>query len=161
MARTRLPERWATIARNPLYEVSDHGRVRSNARGKRGYVLTPGPAKSGHLTVSLQGRTEYVHVLVAEAFIGFGEPGQEVRHADGKHGNNFWTNLAWTTRGRNTQDKKHHAGQKGRLKIEQVRIIKRKLAEGGKGVDLAREFGVGQTAISAIKHGHNHAEVIA
>lgn len=102
----------------------------------------------------------YVHVLVAEAFIGpKPSPNHEVRHDDGDPGNNFWRNLEWATRGRNTQDKKRHAGQKGRLSLDDVQRIKRRLNKGEKGRDLAFEYGVGESAISAIKRGHNHAEV--
>lgn len=157
MAETRLNERWKVIEANPAYQVSDHGSV----RGARGAILRPGRTKSGHLTVYIAGvGSAYVHVLVAEAFVGPKPSAKhEVRHEDGDPGNNFWGNLFWSTRGRNNQDKKHHAGAKGRLKINQVREIKARLLNGERGVDLAREFGVGQTAISAIKHGHNHPEV--
>lgn len=163
MGQTRLHERWKTVSRNSLYEVSDQGRVRSFAKNKDGLILRPGKTKSGHLTVLL-GRaigSVYVHVLVAEAFLPERPdlPYVEVRHKDGNPENNVWANLAWSTRGRNTQDKKHHDGQKGRLKIESVREIKRRLAAGEKGRTLAKEFGVSEQAISMIRTGHNHPEV--
>lgn len=153
-----MQERWHPI--NDGYEVSDHGRVRNR---KTGRVLKPGKAnKSGHLTVMLgRGDKRYVHHLVAVCFVSGRKPGLEVRHRDGNSGNNFWRNLHWSTRGRNTQDKKHHAGQKGRLKIEQIRAIKRELQNPYHGInqDLAARFGVSHVTISHIRTGYSHAEV--
>lgn len=158
------PERWAVVARNPLYEVSDHGRVRSNARGKSRYMLSPGRATGGHFTVALgRGNSVCVHVLVAEAFLpAKPSPKHEVRHKDGVHGNNFHENLEWSTRRRNSQDKKYHAGQTNyKLKPAQVEEIKfaQQFPYHGQGVDLAAEFKVSEHVISAIKHGRIHADV--
>jgi len=112
------------------------------------------------MTVLIGGRSHYVHALVATAFLGPKPfPGAEVRHRDGDPSRNADTDLEWSTRGRNTQDKKAHAGQNGRLTLDQVRQIKRRLNRGEKGRDLAFEYGVGESAISAIKCGYNHAEV--
>ena len=43
------------------------------------------------------------------------------------------------------------------LTVDQVHDIRRKLQAGARGVDLAREYGVGQACISAIKHGRSFA----
>lgn len=169
MTQTR-PEIWKPVSIDARYEVSNHGRVRStdmelpcrggHTRIHRGKILTPGACASGHMTVVIDGRSHYVHVLVATAFLGPKPfPGAEVRHKQGDPRQNHDTDLEWSTRGRNTQDKKAHAGQKGRLSLDDVQRIKRRLNKGEKGRDLAFEYGVGESAISAIKQGHNHAEV--
>lgn len=153
-------ERWRTI--DDGYEVSDHGRVRNRLTGR---VLRPGRAnKSGHLSVSLgRGNKRYVHQLVAIAFVPGQAPGLEVRHRDGKSGNNFWRNLEWATRGRNSQDKKHHGGQVNyKLTPAQVEEIRFRLAipYRGFGAELAREYGVGQALISKIKLGQLHKDLL-
>lgn len=154
-----MRERWHPI--NDGYEVSDHGRVRNRITG---HVLKPGRAtKSGHLTVMLgRGDKRYVHHLVAVCFVSGRKPGLEVRHKDGDSGNNFWRNLEWATRGRNMQDKKHHSGQANyKLSPQEVSGIKFRLSfpYHGIGADLAREFGVSQAVISAIRHDKIHRDV--
>ena len=153
-------ERWRTV--NDGYEVSDHGRVRNRRTGR---VLKPGRAnKSGHLTVCLgRGNKRYVHHLVATAFLGKRPRYHEVRHRDGNSGNNFWRNLEWATRGRNSQDKKHHDGQANyKLSPAQVEEIRFRLAipYHGLGAELAREYGVSDSVISAIKNGRIHKDLL-
>lgn len=105
-----------------LYEVSDHGRVRSLPRrgsGNRanrvygGTVLRPARTnKSGHVSVVLsranRHRTVLVHRLVLEAFAGAAGPGEEACHFDGDATNNALTNLRWDTRAENTRDRVRH-----------------------------------------------------
>lgn len=89
-----------------LYEVSDLGRVR------RERILRPGLAGKGYLHVCLckngVRHDRYVHVLVAEAFIGPRPPGSEVRHRDGVKTNCAATNLHYGTPAENNADKKVH-----------------------------------------------------
>ena len=153
-------ERWHPV--NDGYEVSDHGRVRNR---RTGHVLKPGRAnRSGHLSVSLgRGDKRYVHTLVAEAFVGPRPAGHEVRHLDGDSTNNRKGNLQWATRSRNSQDKKHHGGQTNyKLTPSQVEEIRFRLAipYHGLGAELAREYGVSQAVVSAIKHGRIHKDLI-
>lgn len=94
-----------------LYEVSDHGRVRSLdrmvtetsglVRKSAGRVLKPGKVRGKHLYVNLcplnSGTGErscvYVHRLVAEAFIGPIPDGMFVLHWDDDPSNNRVENL--------------------------------------------------------------------
>jgi len=172
-------ERWLPVAGVPGYEVSDQGRVRSLdrhvhqggskrsaacSRFVRGRLLRPGPSKSGHLTVVL-GRangSSLVHHLVLNAFVGPCPKGLEGRHLDGDHTNNAFSNLVWDTRGNNTRDKKWHNGcSTYKLKPPQIAEIKTRLQNvyRGLGVELAAEFGVSQSVISAIKHDRLHIDV--
>ncbi len=114
-----LEERWASIhGYEGRYEVSDHGRVKSLQRFRRGKAgsLVSIPEKIMRLTAkkqSVNGRTLpyvevklrdgsprdvicrsfLVHRLVAQAFIGELFEGCHVDHIDGSHGNNHWANL--------------------------------------------------------------------
>lgn len=149
--------RWKSVSRDHRYRVSDHGLV----IGPKGRVLKPGRMAGGHFSVAIgKGNSVCVHVLVMEAF-GPRKPfpAAEVRHKDGDPGHNHFQNLKWGSRGDNNRDKKHHAGQRGCLKIDEVREVKRMIARNVPGVEIAAWFGVGPSAISAIKHGHNHSEV--
>lgn len=107
-----------------VYEVSDHGRVRSKSRiveqanprtgarysiRRNGVVLKPGRAPSGHLHVVLQGRiTRTVHSLVADAFIGPRPDGEEIRHKNGQPSDCRANNLEYGTRSDNAEDSKRH-----------------------------------------------------
>lgn len=94
-----------------FYEVSDHGRIRSLDRVVQrsphpqtihGRVLKGSTAKSGHIQVRLKnagkGKSNYVHRIVYEAFIGPIPKGLEVRHMNGIPGDNRLVNLRIGTR---------------------------------------------------------------
>lgn len=161
-----------------MYQVSDHGRVRSLDRvvecngpvkgrypsRKYGRVLRPGPMSSGHVSVML-GRAAgsyCAHVLVLLAFKGPCPEGLEVRHLNGVPNDNRLDNLEYATRTRNTQDKKFHNGAKGyKLTPAQAAEIIEALASNSPGVVLAKKYGVAQSTISAIKHRKFHNDIRA
>jgi hypothetical protein len=69
MVDGRAEEVWKQIAEHPLYEVSNLGNVRSFVGNKNEPVtLKQGLATMGYYTVALNGKTKYVHRLVAIAF---------------------------------------------------------------------------------------------
>jgi len=114
-----LNERWLPVqGYEGRYEVSDHGRVRSLPRYRRGksgclvpvlgkiMALTTKKRKSNGRSLPYQEirfrdgssrdtpcRSFLVHRLVAQAFVGELFEGAQVDHIDGDHGNNHWTNL--------------------------------------------------------------------
>lgn len=91
-------EQWRDVA-GTAYKISDAGRVKS----PRGAILKPFVGdKAGHLRVTIDGRHEYVHRLVAQAFLGDGEG--EVCHNDNDATNNDARNLRWDTRSANVLD---------------------------------------------------------
>lgn len=103
-----------------LYEVSSVGRVR---RIKGGHGAVPGKVLkaglvSGYPMVSLYKhyarKCLYVHVLVAEAFIGPRPESYEVNHkgADGDKTNNRVGNLEWLTRAQNSKHAREVLGHK-------------------------------------------------
>lgn len=91
-------ESWVGVPGSPGYEVSNLGSVKS----PRGRVLIPQPnGKYGYLSVQLgRARREYVHRLVAAAFIG-SVVGMDVDHADGDTSNNAVDNLRIMTHAEN------------------------------------------------------------
>ena len=114
-----LDERWVPVhGYEGRYAVSDHGRVKSLARFRRGRSgsMVPVPEiimKLSIKTRSSDGRTLpyaevkfrdgsprnvvcksfLVHRLVAQAFVGELFEGAQVDHIDGNHSNNHWKNL--------------------------------------------------------------------
>ena len=87
-----------------LYQVSNFGKVRSLAYGKK-RILKQQERQHGYLSVCLYGRggnkrnfrQVSVHRLVAEAFISNPMSLPEVNHIDENKQNNAATNLEWVT----------------------------------------------------------------
>jgi hypothetical protein len=123
-------ERWLpVIGYEGIYEVSDHGRVRSLPRmapARRGPRRVPGgllkPISRGkYYKVNLSDGREIrgfdIHVLVLTAFRGPCLPGKEGCHADDVGSNNRLTNLRWDTHAENFADARrnkrsnHHAAK--------------------------------------------------
>ena len=94
-------EQWKTIEKQPNYEVSSYGRVRNIQHNR---ILIPRIHNQGYHQVHLSGGVqEYIHRLVAEAFIGTIPPGWEVNHLDGDPANNSLDNLEIVTPKQNKQ----------------------------------------------------------
>ena len=115
-------EAWLpVVGREGLYEVSDHGRVRSvhnreivrsdgMIQRRPGRLLRPAPVQTGHLMVNLGvgHPSQRVHTLVLEAFVGLRPDGFQACHNDGNPANNHVSNLRWDTRAENTRDMVRH-----------------------------------------------------
>ena len=117
-------ERWKPVTGyEGIYEVSDHGLVRSldrtinysngQIRRHKGKILsTPLGQRTGYPFVSLHNHGECqvrtVHSLVAETFIGTRPEGMEVCHNDGDRTNNHLDNLRYGTSSDNNLDQLRH-----------------------------------------------------
>lgn len=98
------PEEWRPLLCG-YYEASNLGRIRRSAIGQRtrsGHILKQQTSnKYNHIMLSLgQRRIKqfYVHVLVAEAFLGPKKDGDEVNHIDLNKRNNRSDNLEYLNR---------------------------------------------------------------
>lgn len=124
-------EKWSPVAGfEELYEVSDHGRVRSLPRrvpygtrgatmSRAGRIIAPfwvsnNDNRQGALAVSLgRGKRFRVSHLVLEAFVGPRPEGAIALHFDDNPANNHVSNLRWGTFSDNMYDSvrnRHHAG---------------------------------------------------
>lgn len=91
------------------YQVSTAGRIRSlPGNRRRGRVLRGKANKGGYLTVVIEGRTMYVHHLVAEAFFGTRPEGMETRHLNGDKSDNRVANLRFGSKSENMLDAVAH-----------------------------------------------------
>lgn len=115
-----LDETWLPVVGfEGLYEVSDHGHVRSVDRvihysdGRtRHYPSQPMALmtrkNSGHIVVTLsrdgKSRGYLVHQLVLRSFVGECPEGQESLHDNDIPSDNRLTNLSYGTRSKNTLD---------------------------------------------------------
>lgn len=119
MDATQRPEQWKPIPQyEGMYEVSDHGQVRSIDRtvvdknGKRialpGKLLKPGTNELGYLRVALSKegvvRSCKVHQLVALAFIGPRPQGTETCHTNDIRTDNRPINLRYDSHSENARD---------------------------------------------------------
>jgi hypothetical protein len=108
-----MSESWADIeGYKGLYQVSDHGRVRSfhvskiRKAGDPPVILMPSMNQYGYLRIELfkdsLSRKFVVHRLVAAAFLPERTTDKdEVNHIDGNKSNNRLTNLEWVSRSEN------------------------------------------------------------
>lgn len=117
-------EQWRpVIGWEGLYEVSDHGRVRSLARtvafGTRTRVVPPTVLKHGkttqgkpqvHLSGNGRKKVREVHILVLEAFVGQCPQGLEACHENDVADDNRLENLRWDTHSANESDKVRNGG---------------------------------------------------
>lgn len=168
-----MTERWKDIpGYEGRYQASTEGRIRSMDRTQvvlsrkgnpyakhfRGRLLRPGRIPSGHLSVVLghgqHGTT--VHALVMLTFVGPPPAGKEICHNDGDPTNNRLENLRYDTRCENILDEyRRGVGARTKLRAEDVREIRRLLHNKVRGAEIARQYGVSQSVVSAIKTGRS------
>lgn len=171
-------EQWKPVIGHEMsYEVSDLGRVRSVDRIVRrkigkgltpdrlisvaypGSLLAPGLASNGYLTVSLNGISRCVHILVLTAFVGPAPAGNECCHNDGVRTNNNAVNLRWGTRTSNTRDRMIHGTQLRGEKYATAKLTDatakriKELRGALPQSELARMFNVSPSAVQAVHDG--------
>lgn len=169
-----MKEIWKWIPRyRGLYKSSNLGRVRSVDRTVhhpngdlrlKGRILKPHPVgESGHLFVVLskngKTKTELVHRLVLEAFVGSCPSGMECRHfPDRDPTNNRWPeNIQWGTPKRNQKDREvHGTTNRGEnhgnchLSYKGLKKVRRLLRKGIPQSRIARIVGIGQPQVCRI-----------
>lgn len=97
-----MKEEWKWInGFEGIYQISNHGRVKSFKKTEGGYILSNQNIKGDYLRVvlndtqTMKKRSVAIHVLVAEHFIGERPKGFHVHHKDENKQNNIVTNLEY------------------------------------------------------------------
>ncbi len=153
-----LPENNMVKAIDDRYSVTSDGRVFDH---KRSRWLKISRTKSGHCTVKLRRKTNYVHTLVLRAFAPppniLGRV--ECRHLNGVASDNRIENLRWGTVKENRADRRvlHETGA---FSFKEAQSIKRSLKIGKSVCDLARKYDVDRHTISNIKSGKTYVHIL-
>jgi hypothetical protein len=153
-------ENWkAVVGFEGLYEVSDHGRIRSIKSGQiKAYTKHVYDARPFmNLWKNNKQKVVRPHTLVLTAFVGQRPDGMECCHNDGNPWNNRLDNLRWDTPRNNQLDRiKHGTSNRGercaaaKLTEAQVMAI---FADTRLQREIAADYGVLQNTISRIKSG--------
>ena len=161
-----------------LYEVSDHGRVKSlsrivaHSRGglrrirERILALQMVDNKYSEVSLYREGSkiNRRVHILVLETFVGPCPPWAEACHADDDKRNNHLSNLRWDTHGRNMGDMSlNGTASRGevhtfsKLTEEDVRSIRAEYQRcshsRSNAIELAARYGVARNTILDVVRG--------
>lgn len=145
-----MKEMWKTLNRNPDYQVSTLGEVRSvdrevtdslgRTRKYLGVVLRPSKDEHGYLLVGISknghSKRVFVHRLVAEAFIENPDDKPTVNHIDGDKTNNSVDNLEWAT----YKENRDHAVRTGLLDLDKVRNHARSFSKPVRCIDTGQIF---------------------
>ena len=153
-----MDEKWLpVVGYEGLYEVSDHGRVRSPRTGKDIAPQTQKPLNRVSVMLWKNGKCRLmkVHRLVLFAFVGPPPEGYECCHNNGNASHNHVGNLRWDTPSSNQMDRAIHGtsnrGERcgtSKLTTEQVLAIR---ADPRLQREIAADYGVRDSVISRIK----------
>lgn len=156
-----MEEEWRPIyGYEDTHEISSFGRTR---RKRNGRIFSGSGEKEKYCRVMLgkdgSQKYEYVHILVARAFLGECPAGKEVNHIDGNTQNPTVGNLEYVTRSENNshywtlpKSRINEASPKAKLTAEQVRQI-RTLRGTSSNRKLGKQFGVSESAVRAVLSG--------
>lgn len=162
-----MTERWRdVVGYEGMYDISTHGRLRSYLRQRMRPMTQPAvlkpyvPKRTGYpmylLSKGGQEKWRTAHSLVLESFVGPRPDGLECCHNDGDRRNAKLDNLRYDTRTANVRDCLKHGTLRTRANGHQWTKIP--LSEIARIVDgdepatvLAKEYGVGYSAISSIR----------
>lgn len=146
-------EEWRQVDNLP-YEVSSEGRVR-----RRGRVLRPRVHSNGYLRVCLSVNGEhsdqYIHRLVAKAFLGEPDAGMHADHINGDRADNRLSNLRWLTSDENRSTRHLARGSRNGSSRYSEKLIRSIKSRFGKGVTdrlIAEEFGVARRFVNAVRN---------
>lgn len=172
-----IKEKWLpVVGYEGIYEVSDLGRLRSvdrvDAKGanRKGKLLQPGLTDAGYARANLSknavSKAKMVHVLVLEAHVGPAPQGMEACHSDGVSWNNALENLRWDTPAANYADKirvgtcnRGARNGNGKLKPDDIPVIRGLLAQRVSRSKIARRYGVSPVAITDIHTGRTWSHI--
>ena len=150
-----MHELWRPANGSDKYWVSNHGRV----RGPRGKILKQSKLNGKYHAVTVDGRSQLIHHLVAKAFIGDRPKGYFCCHKDDDKSNNHIDNLYWGTPSENTADIQKNGKsnpakgfQNGRCSLT-LELIEQILAAKGTQYTVARKFNISITTVWRLRNG--------
>ena len=135
------------------YTITKNGEIINNRNGKK---VKPQPNGKGYLRVSIGGKLQFVHRLVAEKYIPNPENKPYVNHKDGVRYHNNVENLEWVTPSENTK----HAVETGLLGLQKRRAVRQYNLQGewlmsfDSATEAARQTGAQQTKITDCCNGN-------
>lgn len=136
------------------YEITKDGQVINKTNG---HVLKPQPNGKGYLRVSIGGKLQFVHRLVATQYIPNPDNLDQVNHIDGNKLNNSVENLEWVSNQQNrdhaVKTKLHLQGEDcpwSVLDWEKVHFIREHTEFTN--VELADLFKVGRSCIADVRN---------
>jgi NUMOD4 motif. len=145
----------------PNYLVTEDGKVFSRFTNK---FIKQKTDIHGYKSVALYTKNRRdicVHRLVMWAYVGVQEDGFEVRHKNGIRSDNRLSNLEYGTRSENAIDRVTHGNNyqskgerngKSKLTLPEVEEIRKRIANGDKPIDIARDYDVVKGTIYHIKN---------
>ena len=135
------------------YIITEQGEIINKRNGRK---LKPQPNGKGYLRISIAGKLQFVHRLVAEKYVPNPENKPQVNHKDGNKLNNSAENLEWVTNMENRQhavkNLLHFSGEKcpwSKLTQKDVDFIRSNTELTAK--QLAEKYGVSVSTIRAVK----------
>ena len=151
-----MPRQYKTLTLED-YIITRDGEVINKSNGRR---VKPQINGTGYYRVSIGGKLQFVHRLVAKIYIPNPENKPQVNHKDGNKLNNCVENLEWVTNRENSI----HALKMGLQPIEErhrCAKLTRAQAQFIKSHDemsrkqLAELFNISENTISDIRHGRS------
>lgn len=137
------------------YLITEQGEIINRRNGRK---LKPQPNGKGYLRISIGGKLQFIHRLVAQIYIPNPENKPQINHKDGNRLNNCVDNLEWVT----NQENRNHA-VKNRLhlcgedcpwaKLTQKDVDFIRLHTEFTAKELAKKFNVSVPTIRTIRQG--------
>lgn len=120
-----------------------------------GYIVKPQRHSEGYRVyhVKVLKKNFYIHLLVAEAFLGPCPPGKEVNHKNSDRWDCKESNLEYVTRQKNIQHGYSHGYMREKLSPGKALHLRVLAWAGVPRALLAYIFDVSKTTVSHIKHG--------
>jgi len=153
-----VAEAWRPLPSAPVYQISNHGRVR---RGGRDLALVEHGNGYRQVAICTNGspRSMLVQRLVLETFDRTPRLGEEAAHRNGDRADNRIANLRWATKGENMQDaaRQGTAGvwmkSRATLTADEVGDIRAARRRGELLGTIAARYGISKQQVSAIATG--------
>ena len=137
------------------YLITEQGEIFNKRNGKK---IKPQLNGKGYLRVSIGGKLQFVHRLVAQKYLPNPESKSQVNHKDGNRLNNCVDNLEWVTNQENrthaVKNKLHLCGEDcpwSKLTQNDVDFIRSHTEFTAK--ELAKKFNVAVSTIRTVRQG--------